>query len=104
MEILERESRGDPKARLAVGVYLHRLQAGVAAMTAAMGGLDVLAFTGGVGERAVSIRARATARLDFLGVAIDHTINDQVTGDTDIGDTENISSECAGKNFCDRGT
>ena len=41
---------GDQRARLALGVYLHRLRAGIASMTAALDGLDVLVFTGGVGE------------------------------------------------------
>ncbi len=61
-EILEREAAGDETAALAVGVYLHRLRGGIAAMAAAMGGLDVLVFTGGVGERAAAIRARAGGR------------------------------------------
>ena len=54
---------------LALDVYLHRLRAGIAAMAAALGGLDALVFTGGVGERAPEIRARAAAGLAFLGVA-----------------------------------
>ena len=40
-------------------------------MAAALGGLDALVFTGGVGENAVEIRARAAERLAFLGVAVD---------------------------------
>ena len=50
--ILAAEAEGDEPAALAVGVYLHRLRASVAAMVAALGGLDVLVFTGGVGENA----------------------------------------------------
>ncbi len=50
--ILAAEADGDEAASLAVGVYLHRLRASVAAMVAALGGLDVLVFTGGVGEHA----------------------------------------------------
>ena len=52
-------ARGEPRASLALDVYVHRLRAGIAAMAAALGGLDVLVFTGGVGEHA---RARARAR------------------------------------------
>ena len=44
--------RGDADARLALDVYVHRLRAGIAAMAAALGGLDALVFTGGVGEHA----------------------------------------------------
>lgn len=73
--ILAAESDGDPRAALAVSVYLHRLRAGIAAMTAALGGLDALVFTGGVGENAASVRARAADRLGFLDVRIDAEAN-----------------------------
>ncbi len=63
-------------AVLALGVYLHRLRAGIAAMTASLGGLDVLVFTGGVGERAPVIRERTCRDLAFLGVAVDPTANE----------------------------
>ena len=48
---------------LALDVYVHRLRAGIAAMAAALGGLDALVFTGGVGEHAPEVRARAAAGL-----------------------------------------
>lgn len=54
----------------AVAVYLHRLRREIAAMAAAMNGLDVLVFTGGVGEHQPAIREAAAAGLSFLGVAI----------------------------------
>ncbi len=63
--------RGDPDAVLALDVYTHRLVGGIAAMAAAMGGIDVLAFTGGVGEHSTMVRRRATEKLGFLGVGID---------------------------------
>ena len=50
--VLEAESKADADATLAIGVYLHRLRAGIGAMVAALGGLDVLVFTGGGGPRA----------------------------------------------------
>ncbi len=84
-EILEREAAGDEQAALAVGVYLHRLRGGIAAMTAALGGLDVLVFTGGVGERSAPIRARAADGLEFLGVGIDAARNDAPQLDAEIG-------------------
>ena len=56
-------------------VYLHRLRASIAAMATAMGGLDVLVFTGGVGENSPEIRSRAAAGLGFLGVAVDGARN-----------------------------
>lgn len=59
--------RDDAAARLALDVYVHRLRAEIAAMAAALGGLDVLAFTGGVGENATAIRDDVIAGLAFLG-------------------------------------
>jgi acetate kinase len=49
-EVLTRSDAGDERARLALEVYLHRLRSGIGAMAASLGGLDALAFTGGVGE------------------------------------------------------
>lgn len=76
--------RGEDDAVLALDVYTHRLVGGIAAMTAAAGGLDVLVFTGGVGEHSPTVRRRAAERLGFLGVGIDHHRNDTVTGDGDV--------------------
>jgi acetate kinase len=78
-------ARDDDEARLAIDVYVHRLRAAIAAMAAAIDGLDALVFTGGVGERAAAIRERAAAGLGFLGVALDGDANAAATGDADIG-------------------
>jgi len=83
--ILEAEAAGDADAALGVAVYVHRVRAGIAAMAAAMGGLDALVFTGGVGERAPSIRARSVAELGFLGVALDGSANETPELDAEIG-------------------
>jgi len=61
-------ARDDPDAELALGVYIHRLRAGIAAMVASLGGLDALVFTGGVGERSDRVRELACAGLEHLGV------------------------------------
>ena len=86
--VLRAAEGGEERAVLALGVYLHRLRAAIAAMAAALGGLDVLVFTGGVGEHAPAIRARAADGLRFLGVALDDRANrsprtpdDEITGD-----------------------
>ncbi len=86
--LLARVEGGDAPARLAVDVYQHRLVAGVAAMTAALGGLDVLVFTGGVGEHAASVRQDAADRLAFLGVHVDPALNDGPGTDAEIGPGE----------------
>jgi len=75
---------GDAAATLAVEVYQHRLAAGIAAMTAALGGLDVLGFTGGVGENASAVRDGVADRLAFLGVAVDPARNASPEPDTDV--------------------
>jgi acetate kinase len=81
--VLAAEEQGDSEATLAVAVYLHRLRAAIAAMAAAMGGLDALAFTGGVGENSAPIRQRAAQDLAFLGVDVDAELN-AGTGDREI--------------------
>jgi acetate kinase len=53
-------------------------------MTAAMSGLDVLVFTGGIGENAAPVRARACAGLGFLGVGIDEAANAAARPDAEV--------------------
>lgn len=84
-EILARVAARDPAATLARDVYVHRLRAGIAAMAAAIGGLDVLAFTGGVGENAPAISGGAVDGLAFLGLEIDRERNETGSGDREIG-------------------
>lgn len=74
-EVEAAAGRAEPDARLALEVYTHRLVAGIAAMAAAAGGIDVLVFTGGVGEHSAEVRRRAADRLVFLGVAVDEHRN-----------------------------
>ena len=83
-EILKRIADGDDAAELAFDVYIHRLRALIAAMAASMNGLDVLVFTGGVGENAAPVRAATAAGLRFLGVEIGPTLNASLGPDNDI--------------------
>ena len=76
--------RPDPDARLALEVYLHHLTAGIAAMTASLGGLDCVVFTGSVGAHAAQIRERAASRLGYLGVRVDQGLNSSAEPDADI--------------------
>lgn len=84
-EVLVRVESGDDQAQLALDVYVRRLRGGIAAMASALGGLDVLVFTGGVGEHAAEIRSRTAARLGFLGVSLDEARNRQTAADGEIG-------------------
>ena len=70
-EVIASADAGDERARLGLAVYVHRLRGGIAAMAAALGGLDVLVFTGGVGEHAPRVRQLVASGLEFLGIAID---------------------------------
>jgi acetate kinase len=92
-EVITRAADDDEEARLALDVYAHRLRAGIAAMAASLDGLDVLVFTGGVGERSPRIRRDAAAGLGHLGIALDHRQNDRATGDVDL-DVSAGSSAC----------
>lgn len=68
-ELLARADAGDERASLAYDVYIHRLRVQIGAMVAAAGGLDVLAFTGGVGENSPRVRDDACAGLAFASAA-----------------------------------
>lgn len=83
-EAERRAAAGDPPALLALAVHDHRLAAGVAGMTAALGGLDAVVFTGGVGEGSARVRAETARRLAFLGLAVDPARNAAARGDTDV--------------------
>jgi acetate kinase len=74
----------DEQAGLALGVYLHRLCKEAAAMAAAAGGFDVLAFTGGIGEHQPGVRAATAEGLAFLGVDVDPERNATASGDADV--------------------
>ena len=89
-------ARDDDDARLAIDVYVHRLRAGIAAMAAALGGLDALVFTGGVGEHAPQIRARTAAGLGFLGVELDAGGQRRATGDAEIGAQRRVGALARG--------
>jgi acetate kinase len=69
---LERDSTEE--ARLALEIYAYRVAQAVAAMATALGGLDALAFTGGVGENSAEIRAKICGRLAFLGAVSVHVV------------------------------
>ena len=58
---------GDAKATLAFDVYVHRVRAGIGAMAASLGGIDVLSFSGGVGENSEAVRDAVVDGLGFLG-------------------------------------
>lgn len=73
-----------PDASQALEYYVARLRREIGSMAAALGGIDGLVFSGGVGENAAEIRARVVEGLGFLGLSLDQTANQQ--RETRIGD------------------
>jgi acetate kinase len=66
---------GNPRAQLALDIYIDRLSAKISALLPNLGGIDALIFTAGVGENHAIIRASVAAKLAFLGIEIDPTLN-----------------------------
>ena len=83
-EILNAVQEGNPRAKLAFDIYIHRLCAGIGAMAAVLGGMDTLVFTAGVGENAASVRLAACSRLEFLGLKLNQNKNARPSLDQDI--------------------
>ena len=69
---------------LALAVYTYRIAGAVAAMAVALGGLDALVFTAGVGEGSAYVRAEICARLAFLGVELDAAANERAEPDAEV--------------------
>jgi acetate kinase len=74
-EIERRAAQGDELSELTIAMYAHRVQKYIGAYAAVMGGVDAIAFTGGIGENAATIRARSVQRLEHLGVRLDEGRN-----------------------------
>jgi acetate kinase len=77
-------AEGNPRAQLALDIYIHRLRAGIGAMLASLGGLDALIFTAGVGENTSQVRAAACEAFAFLGLRLDPEKNTAHPIDQDI--------------------
>ncbi len=75
---------GNARAKLAFEMFVHHLQSGVGAMIAALGGMDALVFTAGIGENSPELRAAACANFGFLGVKLDSAKNIPYSVDKDI--------------------
>ncbi len=73
--ILLQEENRQPRARAALALYVSRIVREVGSMTAALGGLDLLVFTAGIGEHNAVLRARICDGLGFLGVGLDPAAN-----------------------------
>ena len=76
------EADGSDAARFAIDLFVHRVVRESGALTACLGGLEVLAFSGGIGEHSHRVRAAVCQRLGWLGMELDAEANQQATGDT----------------------
>ncbi|HJV88624.1 MAG TPA: acetate/propionate family kinase [Noviherbaspirillum sp.] len=70
-----------PAAKLAIEIFTHRLVRECGALASCLGGLDVIAFTGGIGEHDAALRRDTCQALAYLGVQIDEVANREATGD-----------------------
>jgi acetate kinase len=83
-QIVAAMSKGNSRAKLAFDIFVHRLQAGIGSMAAALGGLDALVFTAGIGENSQEVRQAACANFAFLGLQLDPAKNSSPHPDRDI--------------------
>lgn len=74
-EVEQKAAEGDTNAQLAINVYAYRVRKYIGAYAAAMGGVDVIAFTGGIGENSASMRRRVCDKFEFLGLHLDDDKN-----------------------------
>ena len=77
-DILDAARDGNEKAELAVNVFCYQVKKYIGSYVAAMNGIDVLVFTGGIGEHSPEIRERIGERMDYLGIIIDPEKNSQL--------------------------
>src|SRR5436305_5661362 len=83
-QILAAVKQGNPRAKLAFDIYVHRLQAGIGAMMVVLGGIDALVFTAGVGENSPEVRWSACSKLGFIGLKLNEKRNARPSPDEDI--------------------
>jgi acetate kinase len=87
-EVLAEEAKGNDRAKLAVDLFCYRLKKYVGAYAAAMGGVDAVILTGGIGENAPPVRARSLSGLEYMGIRLDDAKNEAA-----VGKEAEISSE-----------
>ena len=80
-EIEDAIAQGNERAKLALEMYDYRIKKYVGAFTAAMGGLDLLIFTGGVGENQTTTREYVCEDMQYMGIEIDKELNAKIHGD-----------------------
>jgi acetate kinase len=87
-QLLQAIAQGNQRAQLALDIFIYRLRYFIGAMAAALGGIDILTFTGGIGEHAPVVRTGVCEGLRFLGLALDASKNAATQPDQDIATAE----------------
>ena len=80
-QVLHSMKEGNPRAKLAFDMFVHRLRYYIGAMLASLGGMDALVFTGGIGENAAQVRKATCEAFAFLGLKLDASKNGQSPAD-----------------------
>jgi len=83
-KVLEAMKSGNERAKLAFEIFIHRLRSCMGSMVAALGGVDALIFTAGIGENSAAVREAACAGFEFLHLRLDPAANNQSPVDRDI--------------------
>jgi len=78
---LEAAAHHSRRAQLAIEVFVYQVKKTIGAYAAAMGGLEAVAFTGGIGENSARLRATCCEGLEFLGIRLEPARNETLTGD-----------------------
>jgi acetate kinase len=89
-QVLAAIEAGNPQAKLALDIYIHRLRSCIGSMLASLGGLDALVFTAGVGEHSPIVRSRACQTFEFLGLKLDEQQNENHPVDKDIATADSM--------------
>jgi acetate kinase len=87
-DLEEAAAAGNARAQLALDVFTSEIRRYLGAMLVELGGLDVLVFTGGIGENGVNVRRAVCAHLDELGIVLDDQANQSAKGETKIHATK----------------
>ena len=75
-QLITSEAAGDKRAKLALDLFVYRIQQSIGQMAASMNGADLIVFTGTIGERSAIVRQRILERLEYLGFVCDDAVND----------------------------
>jgi acetate kinase len=74
-------AEGNERAQLAFDIFVYRIKKYIGAYTAALGGVDILMFTGGIGENVSDVREQVCASLGYMGVKLDAEKNNEIHGE-----------------------